>query len=40
MSTHFLPVRIDWSTDKFVEDIAKIVILHGMPMSIIFNSDY
>ena len=35
-STHFLPVRTDYSLDKLVElYIKKIVRLHGIPVSII-----
>ena len=35
-SGHFLPVRTDYSLDKFTElYIKEIVLLHGIPMSII-----
>ena len=39
-STHFLPVRIDYSLDKLAElCISEIVRLHGIPISIISNRD-
>ena len=39
-STHFLPVRTDYSLDKLVElYIKEIVLLHGFPISIISDRD-
>ncbi|KAA3474280.1 integrase [Gossypium australe] len=39
-SAHFIPIRIDFSFDKFVElYISKIVRLHGVPLSIVSNRD-
>ena len=39
-SSHFLPLRIDYSLDKLVElYIKEIVRLHGIPISIILNRD-
>ncbi|KAG8492403.1 hypothetical protein CXB51_009696 [Gossypium anomalum] len=39
-SAHFIPVRTDYSLDKLAElYIAKIVRLHGVPMSIISDRD-
>ena len=39
-SAHFLPVRIDYSLDKFAElYIEEIVRLHGIPVSIISDRD-
>ena len=39
-SAHFIPVRIDYSLDKFVElYVAEIVRLHGVPKSIISDRD-
>ena len=39
-STHFLPLRIDYSLDKLVElCIKEIVRLHGIPISIISDRD-
>ena len=39
-STHFLPVRTDYSLDKLVElYIKEIVQLHGIPVSIISDRD-
>ena len=39
-STHFLPVRTDYSLDKLAElYIKEIVRLHGIPISIISNRD-
>ena len=39
-STHFLPVRTDYSLDKLAElYISEIVRLHGIPISIISDRD-
>ena len=39
-STHFLPVRTDYSLDKLAElYIKEIVRLHGIPISIILDRD-
>ena len=39
-STHFLPVRNDYSLDKLAElYISEIVRLHGIPISIISYRD-
>ncbi|KAG4202220.1 hypothetical protein ERO13_A05G320708v2 [Gossypium hirsutum] len=39
-STHFIPVRTNYSLDKLAElYISKIVKLHGVPISIISNRD-
>ena len=39
-STHFLPVRTDYSLDNLVEMyIKEIVRLHGIPISIISDRD-
>ena len=39
-TTHFLPVRIDYSLDKMTElYIKEIVQLHGIPISIISDID-
>ena len=39
-SAHFLPVRTDYSLDKLVElYIKEIVLLHGIPVSIILDRD-
>ena len=39
-SSHFLPIRNDYSLDKLAElYIKEIVRLHGIPMSIISNRD-
>ena len=39
-STHFLPVRTDYSLDKLVElYIKEIVQLHGIPISITLDRD-
>ena len=35
-STHFLPVRLDYSMDWLAElDVSEIVRLHGIPLSIV-----
>ncbi|KAB2078199.1 hypothetical protein ES319_A06G146000v1 [Gossypium barbadense] len=37
-SAHFIPVHIDYSLDKLAElYVSKIVRLHGVPLSIIFD---
>ena len=39
-STHFLPVRTDYSLDKLTElYIKEIIRLHGIPISIISDRD-
>ena len=39
-STHFLPVRLDYSMDRLVKLYVKeIVRLHGIPLSIVSNHD-
>ena len=39
-SAHFLPMRIDYSLDKLAElYIKEIVMLHGIPISIISDRD-
>ena len=39
-STHFLPMRTDYSPDKLTElYIKEIVRLHGIPVSIILDRD-
>ena len=39
-STHFLPMRTDYSLDKLAElYIKEIVRLHGIPVSIILDRD-
>lgn len=39
-SAHFIPVRIDYSLDRLVDlYISEIVILHGVPLSIISDRD-
>ncbi|KAA3470474.1 DNA/RNA polymerases superfamily protein [Gossypium australe] len=39
-STHFIPMRIDYSLDKLAElYIIEIVRLHGVPLSIVSNRD-
>ena len=39
-SAHFLPVRTDYSLDKLAElYIKEIVLLHGIPVSIILDRD-
>ena len=39
-SAHFLPVRLDYSMDRLAELYVKeIVRLHGIPLSIVSNSD-
>ncbi|KAA3466884.1 reverse transcriptase [Gossypium australe] len=39
-SAHFIPIRIDFSLDKFVElYVLEIVRLHGVPLSIIYDCD-
>ena len=35
-STHFIPVRMDYSMDRLVEPyVDEIVRLHGVPLSIV-----
>ena len=39
-STHFIPVRIDYSLDRLAElYVDEIVRLHGVPLSIVSNRD-
>ena len=39
-STHFLPVRLDYSMDQLAElYVNKIVRLHGIPLSIVSDHD-
>ena len=39
-STHFIPVRIDYSLDQLAElYVDEIVRLHGVPLSIVSNRD-
>ena len=39
-SSHFLPIRTDYSLDKLAElYIKEIVQLHGIPVSIILDRD-
>ena len=39
-STHFIPVRIDYSMDRLAELYMKeIVRLHGVPLSIVSDGD-
>ena len=39
-STHFLPVRLDYSMDRLTElYVSEIVILHGIPLLIVFDRD-
>ena len=39
-SAHFLPVRLDYSMDHLTEIyVSEIVMLHGIPLSIVFNRD-
>ncbi|TYH19482.1 hypothetical protein ES288_A05G355400v1 [Gossypium darwinii] len=39
-STHFIPVRIDYSLDKLgMLYISEVVRLHGIPISIVLNKD-
>ena len=39
-SAHFLPVRLDYSTDHLVKlYVNEIVRLHGIPLSIVSDSD-
>ena len=39
-SAHFLPVRLDYSMDRLAElYLSEIVILHGIPLSIMSNRD-
>ena len=39
-STHFIPVRIDYSMDQLVEFyVDEIVILHSVPLSIVSDRD-
>ena len=39
-SAHFLPVRLDYSMDQLAElYVNKIVRLHGIPLSIVFDRD-
>ena len=37
-STHFLPVRLDYSLDQLAElHVSEIIRLHGIPVSIVFD---
>ena len=39
-STHFIPVRIDYSMDRLAElYVDEIVQLHGVPLSIVSDRD-
>ena len=39
-SAHFLPVRLDYSTDHLAKlYVNEIVRLHGIPLSIVSDSD-
>ena len=39
-SAHFLPVRLDYSMDRLAElYVIEIIILHGIPLSIVFDRD-
>ncbi|KAA3447270.1 DNA/RNA polymerases superfamily protein [Gossypium australe] len=39
-STHFIPIRIDYSLDKLADlHVSEIVRLHGVPLAIISNRD-
>ena len=39
-SANFLPIRLDYSMDSLVElYVSEIVILHGIPLSIVSNRD-
>ena len=39
-STHFVPIRIDYSIDRLVElYVDEIVRLHGVPFSIVPDKD-
>ena len=39
-STHFIPIKIDYSMDRLVEIyVDEIVRLHGVPLSIVLDRD-
>jgi len=38
-STHFLPIKIKYSLEKFELYIREIVRLHGVPITIVYDRD-